>query len=108
MEERQPLDHLHRGVDALVLVSVDAALDEERDLHVVSGLGEDVLGALADPRARSGGASASSSSRGAATSVERIDDDVELVSAESGFTKRSTVMRPPLAAAMLSSVHPIA
>ena len=40
------LDRVHRGVDALVLVAVDAALDEDRHLHVVAEVAEQLLRGL--------------------------------------------------------------
>ena len=40
---RELLDDLHRGIDALVLVPVDARLDEDRDLHVALEVRDELL-----------------------------------------------------------------
>ena len=83
----QPLDHLHRGVDALVFISVDAALDEQRHLHVVTDPVENVLRALRILERVAADLLPVRVVAALRLCVELVDDDVELVATESGLTE---------------------
>ena len=66
---REPLDELHRRVDALVLVAVDAALDEDRHLDRVAASRHEPPAPAPGPSARACGSAASSGSPCAARFV---------------------------------------